>query len=129
MENDAGNLCNINVVDLWKYVYVIFEILLYHTWIHSFLMFNVNLSFSGCLVDRLAIAKWCRHAGRRRMRRCEYRGLAWGFILHLCFWTLKLGLWLRTFVFCINYIMLDFMETMLSYLMYPRLNYVVETLI
>jgi len=71
--------------------HVIFEILLYYTWIRSFLMLNINLSSNGCLVDRLAIAKWCRRAGRRRLRRCEYRGVAWGFLLYLCLWSLDLG--------------------------------------
>jgi len=48
MENDVRNSRMINVVDLWKYVYVLCEILLYYTWIRSFLMLNVNLSLSCC---------------------------------------------------------------------------------
>jgi len=70
-------------VNLWKFVYVIFEILLYYTWIRSFLMFNVNLPSSDFC--RLTIVKWCRRAVWGCLRRREFWGLAWGFLIFFFF--------------------------------------------
>jgi len=92
MENDVRNSwclfeydhsCMTDVVDLRISVYVIFEILIYYTWIRSFLMLNVNLPSSDFF--RLAIVKWCRRASWGRLSRREYRGLAWGFFIFFAF--------------------------------------------
>lgn len=76
--------------------YVIFEILLYYTWIHYFLILNVNLSSSGCLVYRLAIVRWCRHAGPDAWNGVSTEELpdASSFSLLL---ESRLGLWLGPF--------------------------------